>query len=473
MFRSLRSRLLLSHVLPLLLVIPLVGLGLVYALESRVIVPRLTQNISGTARLLAEISRTEYTLWGNPLLFENMLSRTQLDPGLRVMFLTPSGALLYSTDAADAEYVGYILRINGLDLARKGTEVVLTNYSGLRLNDIVLDVLSPVAQPDGPILGIVRVTYYMDSVYESFLQMRMLILAVLGGGLLLGAGIGLYLALSISRPVQNVTEAIYDVASGTRSEPLPERGPTELREQARAVNHLVERLHSLEQARGQLLANLVHELGRPLGALRSAIHALSKGAANDPQLLHDLTEGMDEETERLKLVVEDLAHLHDQNLGALELHLENVNLSTWLPRILGHWRAAAQEKHILWQEVIPTDLPAVRVDPIRLAQVVGNLVDNAIKYTLPGQSVAVSAGVEGERAWIQVTDTGPGISAKEQELVFSPFYRGGDGRRIKQGMGLGLSIARDLAIAHNGEISLESSPGQGSRFTLWLPLKFP
>lgn len=473
MFRSLRNRLILSHVLPLALILPLIGLGLVYILETQVVIPRLAQNITGTARLLAEISRTEYTLWGNPLLFENMLSRTQLDPDFRVMFLNPSGALLYSTDPADAEYAGYILNINGLDLARKGTQVVLTSYSGLRPQDTILDVLTPVAQSDGPILGVVRVTYYIDSVYKSFLQMRMLIIGILGGGLLLGAGIGLYLALSINRPVQDVTEAIYDVASGVRSEPLAERGPAELREQARAVNHLVERLHSLEQARGQLLANLVHELGRPLGALRSAIHALSKGAAQDPQLLHDLTVGMDEETERLKLVVEDLAHLHDQNLGTLELHLENLNLATWLPRILGPWRAAAQEKRLLWQEDIPADLPTVQADPVRLAQVIGNLVDNAIKYTPPGQAVSLFAGIEGEQAWIGVTDTGPGIPVSEQDLVFSPFYRGGADRRIKQGMGLGLSIARDLARAHHGEITLDSTPGKGSRFTLWLPLKFP
>lgn len=473
MFRTLRNRLLLSHILPLLLIIPLMGVGLVYVLETQVLLPRLAQNIVGDARLLTEISRTEYDLWGNPLLFGRMLSRTQLDPALRVMFLTPEGALLYSTDPADNEGLGYILNITGLDLARSGSEVVMTNYSGLRLHDVVLDVFSPVAQSDGPVLGIVRVTYHIDSVYELFGQFRKLIISVLGGGLLLGAGIGFYLALSINRPVQDVTRAIYDVASGTRSDPLAERGPTELREQARAVNYLVERLHSLEQARGQLLANLVHELGRPLGALRSAIHALSKGAAQDTQLLHDLTVGMDEETIRLQHVVEDLAHLHDQDLGTLELQRETLPLATWLPRVLSSWRVAADEKHLLWQEDLPATLPDVQADPVRLAQVIGNLAENAIKYTPPGHAVSVSAGQEEDRVWVSVADTGPGIPDEEQALIFAPFYRGGHGRRIKQGMGLGLSIARDLAEAHGGQITVKSAPGQGSRFTLWLPLKFP
>ncbi len=323
------------------------------------------------------------------------------------------------------------------------------------------------------VLGIVRVTYHVDSVYELFLQMRLLIGWILGGGLLVGAGVGLWLALSLSRPLQGVTTALYDLASGARSDPLPELGPTELREQARAVNYLVQRLHSLEQARRQLLANLVHELGRPLGALRSAIHALSKGAAQDAQLLHDLTVGMDEETIRLQRVVEDLAHLHDRDLGAFELQRESLPLHDWLLKVLSPWEQAAQEKHLRWEVALPAELPTIQADPLRLAQVIGNLTDNAIKYTPSGGAVAISAGQEGDQVWLRIADGGPGISPEEQGLIFTPFYRGGQGRRIKQGMGLGLSIARDLAEAHGGRIALQSAPGQGSQFILWLPLNLP
>jgi two-component system, OmpR family, sensor histidine kinase BaeS len=473
MIHSLRNRMVFSHILPLLIIIPLMGIGLAYVLETQVLLPRLAQTIESDARLLTEISRTEYDLWGNPILFANLLSRIQLDPSLRVMFLTPDGHLLYSTDPTDQGYLGQQLNISGLDLARSGNGVVLTNYSGLRLHDVILDALSPVVSSDGPVLGIVRVTYQIDSVYELFWQMRVLIITILAGGLLLGAGIGLGLAINLNRPVQNVTSALYDIAAGTRSDPLPERGPTELREQARAVNYLVARLHTLEQARRQLLANLVHELGRPLGALRSAIHALSKGAAQDPQLLHDLTIGMDEETIHLQHVVEDLTHLHGQDLGVLELQREALPLATWLPRILGSWEAMAAEKHLKWEVDIPPSLPIVQADPIRLAQVIGNLVENAIKYTPPGHAVTITAGQDGELAWVRVSDTGPGIPPEEQALIFNPFYRGGHGRRIKQGMGLGLSIARDLAEAHGGEITVESTPGLGSVFTLWLPINLP
>ena len=223
-------------------------------------------------------------------------------------------------------------------------------------------------------------------------------------------------------------------------------------------------------ARRQLLANLVHELGRPLGALRSAIHALSKGAGDDPQLLDDLTTGMDEETARLQHVLEDLAHLHDQVLGTLEMNLKPIALSEWLPRMLVPWQEAALEKKLEWKAEIPTDLPTVQADPVRLAQIIGNLASNAVKYTPSGRSVSVSCRGRGAWVWMRVSDSGPGISPEEQEHIFEPFYRGDQGRRIKQGMGLGLSIARDLALAHGGRLEVESQPGGGSSFTVWIPV---
>jgi two-component system sensor histidine kinase BaeS len=226
----------------------------------------------------------------------------------------------------------------------------------------------------------------------------------------------------------------------------------------------------MELARRQLLANLVHELGRPLGAVRSAIHALSKGAGDDPQLLSDLTTGMDEETARLQHVLEDLAHLHDQVLGTLEMNLKPIDLSDWLPRMLLPWQQAAHEKKLEWRAEIPPGLPTVQADPVRLAQIIGNLASNAVKYTPAGRSVSVTAGIDGNWVWVRVSDSGPGISPEEQRRIFDHFYRGDQGRRIKQGMGLGLSIARDLAVAHGGRLEVESQPGAGSTFTVWLPV---
>ena len=104
-----------------------------------------------------------------------------------------------------------------------------------------------------------------------------------------------------------------------------------------------------------------------------------------------------------------------------------------------------------------------------MGQVIGNLASNAVKYTPVGGSVSISAGTAEKQVCIKFVNTGPGIAREEQELEFEPFYRGDQGRKIKQGMGLGLSIARDILHAHGGEIELQSTPDEGSHFTIWLP----
>jgi signal transduction histidine kinase len=136
------------------------------------------------------------------------------------------------------------------------------------------------------------------------------------------------------------------------------------------------------------------------------------------------------------------------------------------------WREAALDKGLGWQASIPKDLSTLEIDPDRLAQVVGNLLSNAVKYTPSGGTVTVTAGTAvDEGVWIRVSDSGPGIDPEEQERIFEPFHRSQRGRRFPQGMGLGLTIARDLVVAHGGRLEVESEPGQGSHFTVRLPAK--
>ena len=469
MLRTLRSRLVLSHILPLIIVVPIMYLALVYLLETRFLMPRLTGELLDNAHYLTTMAQAESFFTGNPDGFRRTLSRLEFPPGMRVIYLGPDSSVLYTNDPE------YLQRLNpkligpALMQALTGDQVVLSHYSFFRRYDDLIQVMVPVENVGGQVAGVLWMTYYAASVNEIFGQLRSLSVLVIIVCLGLGALLGSLLAVNIGNPVQQVTKSIQSLARGERSEQLPVQGPEEVRDLVRAVNYLVERLQSLEQSRRQLLANLVHELGRPLGALRSAIQALAQGAAHDPQLLQDLTVGMDEETLRLQQLLEDLAHLHDQGLGSLELKREALSLSEWLPKTLIPWQEAAQAKNLAWQACIPSDLPMMQIDPGRFAQVIGNLLSNAIKYTPAGKSVTVEAGTQSEEVWIKVKDSGLGIPAEEQQKIFLPFYRGNQGRRIKQGMGLGLSIARDLVIAHGGQLDVDSTPGVGSTFTVWIP----
>ena len=141
----------------------------------------------------------------------------------------------------------------------------------------------------------------------------------------------------------------------------------------------------------------------------------------------------------------------------------------WLPNVLRTHQEAVNTKGLLWQVTISKELPTIDADPNRLAQAIGNLVNNAIKFTPSGGTVSVDVGVQDNEVWIRVNDNGPGIPLDEQVNIFKPFYRGLSENRFPQGMGLGLSIARDLVVAHHGRLEFTSVPGEGSSFTIWLP----
>lgn len=469
MIRSLRTRLIFSHILPILVTIPLAAIALFFVLESQFLLPSIADNLSQEARYLAELSRAEFQLFGNPVIVSNMLNRVEIDPAIRVMFLDENGRLLFSSDSIDRDQFGKVLQTEGLSQATKGEEVVITNYSIFRLRDVLVDVFSPVTTPQEDVIGVVRVSYRSAALYQFLSRLRNLITVVLIIGLLVGTTLGSILGLNIGNPIRRVTSAIYGVAQGERNEILAEEGLDEIRDLSRSVNYLVDRLEELEAARRHLLANLVHELGRPLGAIRSGIQSIHRGADQDPQLLIELTKGMDDEADRMQHVLEELAHLHDEVIGTLELKKEDLVLSDWLPKVLLPWKQAAEGKQIHWKEEYPIGPLQISADPIRMGQVIGNLASNAVKYTPDGGTVSISAGTAEEQVWIRFVDSGSGIAREEQDLVFEPFYRGDQGRKIKQGMGLGLSIVRDILHAHGGEIELQSTPNEGSQFTIWLP----
>ncbi len=470
MLRTLRRRLVLSHVLPLMVISPLMGLALVYILETQVLLTNLSGEMKAEAFLVAQLAGNRHGLWDSPPTAQQLVAQIAPNMAARVMLLDPGGHLLASSDPTDASRVGQQLDIPPLPRGSTGSVTTRTAYSRDQQAEVA-DVLVPVQDGEGHLLGIVRLTHRLSTVYEWFLRLRYLIAGVLTAGVLLGAGLGWALALNLSRPLGQVTRAVGRLAGGQQPVPIPEQGPEEILLLARAFNTLLERLQTLEKTRRQLLANLVHELARPMGALLSALQALQRGAGEDTALRQELLAGMQEEVVRLQRLVDNLAQLRDRILEPPSLVRQEVDLREWLRRTLAPWREAAHGKGLDWQLTLPDQLPEAEVDPDRLAQAVGNLLSNAIKYTPSGGTVSITAGFDQGSAWIRVSDTGPGIPPREQSRIFTPFFRGSQAGRFPQGMGLGLAIARDLVLAHEGELQLENTGRDGAQFLLRFPLK--
>jgi two-component system sensor histidine kinase BaeS len=470
MLNTLRGRFILSHILPLLIIIPLMGIATIYLIEKQILVPSLLSELRSNALTLSRLAARDQEIWQDPAYAQQLLAQGSFRADGRLMLMDSNGTLLASSDPADADRIGTQVAHPSYAIARGGEIAIQLRFSQ-ELGEDVADALAPVISPNGEILGFVRLSFHYYSFIEQLYQLRYLLTGILLVALLLGAGLGAALAINVGAPVQQVTQAVYSLANGERSEALPEMGAEETRRLSRAVNTLVERLRGMEAARKRLLANLIHEIGRPLGALRMGIEALSHGANRDPQFYEEMLAGMDLETARLQRLLEDLSHLHEQALGVLELDRKPLELSTWLPEMLTPWQHSALKKRLHWELKFPDALPVVQADPLRLDQIIGNLVSNAIKFTPGGGTVTVEAGEDSAHVWIRICDTGPGIPTDLQEKMFEPFVRGGQGRRFPQGMGLGLSIARELVEAHGGRLELESEAGIGTKFTVWLPLR--
>ena len=468
--RTLRSRLILSHILPILVIVPLVGIVLIYVLETQGLLADLSNELTRQAILTAQMAAQQPAIWydtNQAHIFVTQLSTHQQS---EVMLLDPNGRLITSSSHNEnIEQVGQTIDLPNLSNILAGDHRVQVNYNQ-QMQVRVAEILVPIVDANQQVIGIVRLTRQLSNASEQFRRLRYTIIGVLVGELLLGVVIGLALALDLERSLRRVTQAIHGVANGRQWITLPERGPEEIRLLLHAFNTLIERLRIMEDARRRLLANVVHEVSRPIGALQAAIDALRNGADRNEPFRRELLEGMAAETERLQPLLANLTKLHDQVLGTLELNCQLIHLSKWLPCTIAPWREAAHAKGLSWQTAIPNTLPAIEVDPDRLAQVLGNLLSNAIKFTEAGGAISLEAGAKDNNIWIKISDTGLGITLEEKSRIFDPFYRIHPGRRFPQGLGLGLTIAQDLIKAHGGHLELASTPGQGSQFTAWLPL---
>ncbi len=467
--RTLRGQLVLSHILPFLLVLPLITAALLVLIETQVLLTGLSQRATEQATLLAQTIRSQLQVLDTSEQAQSFVAGLNVSLDGRVLLLDADGQTLASMGAG-GDGDRQLVPPAGISTALQGQTSVLVSYGW---GEQRADVLVPITDASGRVVGIVGVTRTLSGLNSLVGRLRQMIVAALLIEIALGVVVGLLMARRLARPIDATASAVVDLAEGRAMEAVAEEGPREIRQLAGAANILAERLRLLEETRRRSLANVVHEIGRPLGAVRSAVHVLRGPAGDDHAIREELLGGAEAQIERMQPLLDDLAQLHGQVSGGITLNRRPVAISDWLPAVLLPWRAAALDKGLDWQVDVPARLPVVIIDPDRLAQVIGNLVSNALKYTPAGGRVAVAAGVDGQGFWLRVADNGPGIVAEEQQRVFEPFYRSERDRRFPQGLGLGLTIAHDLTLAHGGRLELDSQPGQGCRFTLYLPLTPP
>ena len=291
-------------------------------------------------------------------------------------------------------------------------------------------------------------------------------------GLAAGA-LGILMVGFVSRrmltPIQALGSASRRLGGGDLSQRVSTSGPREISDLAHSFNTMAGSLQRAEEQRRILVADVAHELRTPLSNIQGYLEALKDGLIQpDP----DTLDTIHQQVVHLARLVEDLRLLAQAEGGALALNLEPNSLEEVLSRSVEAFRARADARGVEVSLQVSPGLPLVMLDRTRIAQVVGNLLENAVQHTPQGGVVRVSveATIAGN-ARVIVEDSGEGIAPEEIPLVFERFYRVDPSRsRATGGVGLGLTIAKKLVEAHGGAIYAESTQGQGSWFIFELPL---
>lgn len=364
-----------------------------------------------------------------------------------------------------------------LDLAGSdGAEAAILNVQGQTVATTLTshnpaEVMSfPLTLHNGQRIGTLQVRFTGQGLAASASGLRSSLVGAVIGAAGLAAVLALVAAVLVSRritrPVLRLIETVRARGRGERWARVGDvpGAPAELQELATTFDHMAENLTAEEQLHRDLVADVAHELRTPVAVLQANTEALLDGVVPHTP---EQTASLHEEAVRLGRMVEDLQQLAAAEAAALQLSLRPCDLAEVAADAAGDFQASFAAAAVGFTRRLE---PAfVLGDPGRLHQVIGNLLSNALKFTPSGGQVRMTLSAAGRQARLEVADTGPGISPEEQAQVFGRLWRGAHAAGTA-GSGIGLAVAAELARAHHGKIELASEPGQGSRFTLVLPL---
>jgi two-component system, OmpR family, sensor kinase len=277
-------------------------------------------------------------------------------------------------------------------------------------------------------------------------------------------GLALYLSRRITQPVLGLSRAMDEVAKGRYEVQVPEvRGGDEISHLADRFREMTARLAEAEELERNFLMSVSHELRTPLTAIRGHVAALREGVVTDPEAAEESLEIVAAEAERLGRLVGDVLDLAKLDAHRFTVLTEEVDMGHLLDRAYSTFAEEARRRGIEYTHEAEA-APVIVSDGDRVLQIISNLLSNAFRWTPDGGRIDLALHSRNGNVTVDVADTGPGIDAEERERIFRPFWSH-DGR----GTGLGLPIARELAVALGGRIELETQPGRGSRFRLVLP----
>ena len=324
------------------------------------------------------------------------------------------------------------------------------------------------------IVGLVLVGSMIEPILnpadEDFLRsvnLSILITAISVG--LLALVLGSLLFRQITSPLRSLSQTAQAIAAGQLGRRVDIKTGDEIGQLAKSFNYMAESLAQADVQRRNMVADIAHELGTPLTVVQGNLEAILDGVYD---LNLENVASIHEQTVLLSRLVADLRDLALAEAGQLHLDLQPVDLASLVDRVIEGFEAQASDKGISLKVNVPADLPQINGDEQRLNQVLFNLISNALRHTPSGGTITTVGEIKENRVVIKVQDTGSGIPPEDLPHIFERFYRADRSRaRTSGGSGLGLTIAKQIIEAHDGQIWVQSWLGAGSTFAFSLPVK--
>jgi len=282
--------------------------------------------------------------------------------------------------------------------------------------------------------------------------------------------VAMFFSRVITRPIASLTRSIQRMGHGDLSVRVPVKGSGELRKLSETFNTMSEKLEMLDKSRNQFVSNASHELKTPLATMKILLENIIYQPEMDTEMRTEFLTDVNKEIDRLNLIIGDLLTLVSMDSNTMRLNRTNFSLSQLITDTARRLSLVAEKNH---QELKMSlnDRCDMYADQAKLTQVVYNLMENAMKYTQEGGQIRVRLVRSGRDAVLTISDNGPGIPKEDQAHIFERFYRVDKARsRETGGTGLGLSIVHQMVLMHGGSVSVESEEGEGTTFTVVLPI---
>lgn len=336
----------------------------------------------------------------------------------------------------------------------------------------IVELVTPLYNVSNELLGVMLVNYdySKNSSYMKQLGLRVEVLVI---GIMFVMIIITFIYVKLcGSAFGRAYRVVADIAAGHREKRMEVKGSTELRKLATHFNSIMDKSNALEQSRQEFVFNVSHELKTPITSMKVLADSLNMQEDVPIELYKEFMQDIGNEIDRENKIIDDLLSLVKMEKDTLLMSVSSVNINELMEIVLKRLKPIAQKKNIevLFESFRPV---VAEVDDVKFMQIISNLVENAIKYNEINGWVHVSLNADYQYFYVRVEDSGIGIPEEHKEMVFERFYRVDKARsRQTGGTGLGLAIVQKIVVMHHGTIKLHSEEGQGTTFTVRIPLKF-